>query len=577
MVSHRQLRVLLLAVLIGACANTGATTSRAAATTTSPVRPDDTSEPDPPVLLAGSTAAPAIAPSLQRSADPSVDFDATREAIRALIEGARPGEPLPVGESFVYTGRSLLRFYEARGFAPAFVDEGGRLRRAVVDPLAANVWQTRAHGLRPADYHAEAIRGASETAAQRGPEAVAVLEVLLADAFLTVASHLLNGKVDPEAIFPTWTAQRRRADLLALLVEATDGGRMREALAAVLPSDPGYRRLVDALARYRELEREAVPALEGSWAGTAAQRAALRRQLRARGDLSGDDLADGLRRFQARHGLAGSGTMTEATLAALRVPLGERVQTIRANLDRWRWLPEHLGERQIRVNIPGFELRYIDGGEVRMRMRAIVGKPYRKTPVFSDVIRYLVLNPTWTVPRTIMSQDLLPELRADPRALARRGLQVSNRNGEALTNVRWGQVSPASVVLRQPPGPNNALGPVKFMFPNPHDVYLHGTPRQDLFDEEERAFSSGCIRLERPLDLAAALLPADQGWTRERIDAVVRSRRTQSVSLAEPIPVHLLYATSWVEPDGTVHFRKDVYERDAAVLAALAAERTPEG
>lgn len=570
-----RIRWMLAFLLVAACASTSPSPNRAPTTPAAPID-DETSEDDAP-LVVESVAAPTIAPALPRSAEPSVDFDETREAIRALIEGARPGEPLPVGESVVYTGRSLLRFYEARAFAPAFVDGSGRVKRDVVDPLVSVVWQTRAHGLRPADYHAEAIRSASATAAALGPEATAVFEVLLADAFLTVTTHLLNGKVDPGSIFPTWTAQRRRADLLALLVEATDGGRMREALAAVLTNDPGYRRLADALARYRELERSTLPDLgDGPWRETPPRVEALRGQLRARGDLSGDEVAEGLRHFQTRHGLDPSGTMDERTLAALRVPIAQRVQTIRANLDRLRWLPEQLGERQIRVNIPGFELRYIDHGEVRMRMRAIVGKPYRKTPVFSDVIRYLVLNPSWTVPRTIMREDLLPELRADPQALARRGLEATSRSGEALTNVRWGQVSPGSVVLRQPPGPNNALGPVKFMFPNPHDVYLHGTPRQDLFDEAERAFSSGCIRLERPLDLAAALLPADQGWSRERIDAVVRTRRTQSVSLAEPIPVHLLYATAWVEPDGAVNFRKDVYERDDAVLSALAAERTPE-
>ncbi len=479
------------------------------------------------------------------------DVRSIREAIRRRLEGA--------GDE----GAVLLRFYEARDFLPAFYDESARPRTHAITELTDAVEGAPSHGLAKADYHFERL-AAQRATPPTTPEAIAIHDVLLSDAFVTLATHLLRGKVDPVHIHPAWTAHHRAGDVLALLRRGLADDPIGEVLASAAPSDEGYARLREALARYRALERSAPPP------------APLGQLLEALGDLEeGDDLESAIRHFQRRHGIAASGVVDERTEAALSVPMAARVETLRVNLERARWLPEDLGERQVRVNIAGFDLRYIEGGAVRLRMRAIVGKPYRKTPVFSDTIRYLVLNPTWTVPSTIFREDLLPEVRRDRRTLARRGLEVLNPDGRIVdpATVQWRRVHHGDLYLRQPAGPNNALGPVKFMFPNPYDVYMHGTPRQDLFEEAERAFSSGCIRLERPLDLAALLLADQPGYALEDLERIVRTRRTQTVHLTTPVPVHLLYATAWVEPDGTVQFRRDIYERDDAVSEALGAIR----
>jgi murein L,D-transpeptidase YcbB/YkuD len=318
---------------------------------------------------------------------------------------------------------------------------------------------------------------------------VAAHDLLLTDSFVTLATHSLRGKVDPLTIHPTWTARQRAGDVLEILRAGLAEDRIGEALASTTPGDPGYTRLTEALARYRALEESRLPDVgDAPWDSTPERLSALRRHLDVRGDLEGDDLDAAIRRFQRRHGLAANGEIDPPTLEALRIPIAERVEKLRVNLERWRWLPEDLGERQVRVNIAGFDLRYVEGDEVRLRMRAIVGKSYRKTPVFSDTIRYLVLNPTWTVPSTIFREDLLPEVRRDSRTLERRGLEVLSRDGRPMdpTAIEWRRVRHGDLYFRQPPGPNNA-------------------PRQDLFEEPERAFSSGCIRLERPLELAALL------------------------------------------------------------------------
>ena len=310
-------------------------------------------------------------------------------------------------------------------------------------------------------------------------------------------------------------------------------------------------------------------------AWSAATRRTLGARLEASGDLSeGGELEAALRGFQARVGVSATGELDEATLAALETPVEDRIGAIEASLERWRWLPETLGRRHLLVNIADFRLELIEEGATTLAMKAVVGKPYRSTPVFSGVVRYLVLNPTWTAPRTIVREDLLPELQQEGAvALERRGIELFTPQGRRVdpSTVRWASIRPAAIpyIFRQPAGPSNALGPVKFMFPNPYDVYLHGTPRQELFDESSRAFSSGCVRLEHPLDLAERLLSSDSRWPRARIDEVVAAGETRSVPLREPTPVHVLYWTAWVDEEGRTRFRPDVYERDDAVLRAL--------
>lgn len=360
---------------------------------------------------------------------------------------------------------------------------------------------------------------------------------------------------------------------------------------SLLPPQPGYTRLRQALARYRDL------AANGGWPsvpdgpklqkGDRSERVpALRQRLIAAGDLdpaAGDSLdlfdevvEEALRKFQRRHGLEADGVVGATTFANLNVPVEERLRQVVLNMERWRWLPQDLGQRHILVNIANFELDVFESDQVVLAMRVMVGKDYRRTPVFSDRMNYIVLCPYWHVTPNIAVNDKLPLIRKDAGYLAKQNMKLFRGWGADTkeidpTTIDWSQITARnfSYRLRQDPGPGNALGRVKFMFPNSFNVYLHDTPSRELFAKTERAFSSGCIRVEKPVDLAEYVLRGDPKWTRASIETAIKKWEEQTVRLPAPIPVHLLYWTAWANEDGSINFRRDIYGRDKLLEEAL--------
>ncbi|MGD8441352.1 MAG: L,D-transpeptidase family protein, partial [Holophagae bacterium] len=280
-----------------------------------------------------------------------------------------------------------------------------------------------------------------------------------------------------------------------------------------------------------------------------------------------------VRSFQIRHGIDPDGKVGPRTVEELNVPVEARIDQLRASLERMRWVFRDLPEDFIVVDIAGFAAHLFRNREEVWKTRVQVGKPYHATPIFKDEMRYIEFNPTWTIPPGILRNETLPAIRKDPEFLALNDMTVVTSSGAVVdpSTIDWAATATGGFpyMIRQEPGPKNALGRVKFMFPNQYMVYLHDTPSKGLFARFERAFSHGCIRTENPLELAELLL-ADQGWDRRRIDEVIESRRTTRVDLFEPITVMLLYWTAEVGEGGTVFFRKDIYNRDAAVIAGLA-------
>jgi murein L,D-transpeptidase YcbB/YkuD len=289
-------------------------------------------------------------------------------------------------------------------------------------------------------------------------------------------------------------------------------------------------------------------------------------------------LADGVKAFQSRHGLEPDGAIGPATLEALNVPVEARIDQLRINLERARWVMDGISDDFIIVNIAGYRAYLVNDGKVTWDTKVQVGKPYHQTPVFRDEMTYVVMNPTWTVPYSIATKEMLPRIQRDPDYFKTRTFDVKNRAGENVdpNTIDWSQLSrgnfPYTFVQR--PGPANALGRIKFIFPNEHAVYLHDTPSKSLFGRSERAFSHGCIRTQNPFDLAERLL-ASAGWDRARIDAQIESKETKTVHLPEPLPVLLLYWTADIGPNGESWFFKDIYERDQRVLDALEAPFAP--
>jgi len=275
--------------------------------------------------------------------------------------------------------------------------------------------------------------------------------------------------------------------------------------------------------------------------------------------------------FQARHGIDADGKVGPGTLEELNIPVETRINQLRASLERMRWVFRDLPDRYLIVDIAGFHAYLINEGNQIWETRVQVGKPYHATPIFKDSMRYIDFNPTWTIPPGILQKETLPAIRKDPSYLSRNNMSVVTTSGKIVdpSTIDWATTTKGfPYMIRQEPGPRNALGRVKFMFPNQYMVYLHDTPSKGLFARTERAFSHGCIRTQNPFDLAELLLD-DQGWDRAKIDQVIESRRTTRINLSEPLTVMLLYWTAEADDNGTVYFRKDVYNRDAAIIEGL--------
>jgi murein L,D-transpeptidase YcbB/YkuD len=513
------------------------------------------------------------------------------EILRERTEQLRALKSLKIGEAHVTSALVVPDFYERRQFQQAWK------RSAAVEELLHSIHDSEAEGLDPRDYHLSALerlRRELETTATPAPAASADFDILLTDALVRLTYHLIFGKVDPERLDPHWNLSREINDfepsvIIQRVQQALDSPSLYQALEDEKPKHPFYSELKAALARYRAIKAAGgwpqIPAGPTLKLGMQDQRIPLlRRRLIITGDLSPttadqvlfyDSAIEGVvKSFQQRHGFTADGALGPTTLAALNVRVEARIQQLRANLERARWVLHNLGDTHIVVNVAAYYAYYMRYGEILWQGRTMVGKPYRQTPLFKAEMTYVVFNPTWTVPPTILAEDYLPALRRDPGYLSSKGLKVVDRAGRVVnsSHIDWAQYSPkhSPYMLRQDPGPRNALGRVKFMFPNDHAVYLHDTPSKALFNRTDRAFSSGCIRVENALELAKLVLDGDEAWDQRAIDRVLRSGKTRNVFLHEPIPILLLYWTAWVGADGRVNFRHDLYDRDKAVQRELA-------
>lgn len=481
---------------------------------------------------------------------------------------------------------AIQQFYAERGFAPVWVEETAAGPRAA--RMAGILANATADGLDPLDYGVPLIES---RLAATGSAELADLEFLLTRGLLDFGTDLHSGRVQPREVDDEFHQTPRRMDLLALLAGAASAPDPAAFFEGLAPDTREYERIRRALADYRAMARRGgwteVPPGDTLALGDRAERV---RPLRARlvetGDLAADaggepilfDAAveQAVKRFQYRHGLTRDGIVGPATLAALNVPVERRIEQMILNMERRRWMPADLGERYVFVNLADFVLKVVDGPKTIHDARVIVGKPYHRTPVFSGMMSYIVLNPYWHVPPSIAGNEILPKLKRDPGYLVNQGIRVfSSWSGDAVEldpySVDWSSLSPSRFPykLRQDAGALNALGRVKFMFPNRFNVYLHDTPSRALFARTVRSFSHGCIRVEHPIALAELLLRDDPDWPRERIDAVLARGEQTVVNLKRPIPVHLTYLTAWVNKDGSVHFRNDIYDRDKRLEAAL--------
>ena len=502
------------------------------------------------------------------------------EQLRARIEQLHEGHGKSLRGVRLLRQDAVAHFYQARNFVPAWTAAGA------ADAIQA-IRAIELDGLTPSDYHLAAIE-TLRAAPTDSPGRDADLEILLSDAIAALVDHVRFGKVRPVTLDRRWNVDPRDGapPLESFLADVAGSRSVAAAIESMKPSHFIYRGLKSALAQQRALAAAGawpvVPAGPTLKPGTTHPRVgAVRKRLAASGDLPTGDgesvyddaLADAVRRFQERHRLAADGAIGKATVDAMNVAANARVSQVRVNLERARWVVGGLSDTFVLVNLPAFKVYLIRGGKNVWETRAQVGRAGRQTPAFRAEMKYLVFNPDWTVPPTILAQDVLGAMRKGQNAIARKGLTIIDRQGKAVSpsSIDWTTATPRSFpyTLRQPPGPDNALGRGKFLFPNEHAIFLHDTPSRELFTADERTFSSGCIRVQNPLDLAAVLLEGQDDWTAAKIQQVVDSGKTETVYLKNPLQVLIVYWTVSVGASGELRYARDVYGLDPVVLRAL--------
>jgi murein L,D-transpeptidase YcbB/YkuD len=497
----------------------------------------------------------------------------TQLFIQQQVENLLMGQGTAIAGDSIFSTDVLPKFYENRGFLPAWQDS------VYAEKMLAILADADKEGLQKEDYHftlLQELKKQLSVEANSYSHLSAQFDLLLTDALLHYSYHLLNGKVQPKASTPTWNySGRLLGDTVAqTLQKAIDSRQVAEELEKIKPHIPNYKALKESLAFYRGLamkgEFPKVPA--DSVLPLRTNRAAIamvRKRLFMEGlcsDTIGitpagatyydDSLLVAVKRFQALHALQADGIMGKSTLQEMNVSIEDRIGQLRANLERLRWTTGSLSSDFIVINIAGFELYLYHNNTLSWTTNVMTGSEKTETPVFKSTIHYLVLNPTWTVPPSIVKSAVLPAMRKDTAYL-----QSNTRKVYA-----WN--FPYTVV--QTPGDHNALGRVKFMFPNEHAVYLHDTPSKHLFDKADRAFSHGCIRVQNPMKLAEILLADSLNWNAQKLMDAVATNKTQTVMLKNRIDIMLMYWTAGIDPaSGAVKFYRDIYKRDKKVLEAL--------
>lgn len=487
--------------------------------------------------------------------------------------------------------QSIQTFYEVFGFRKIWVSPGVNKLTNIGESFFEMLNSAQEYGLDKNDYNFETINALISTESISNG-ASNDLELQITESFLLFSLHLKTGKLGAESLIPKWVVTNEFSQFIAKEILETYEFKISLLISALEPKSPTYHSLKLALSQAKEISfkgwlQPPRSILKLGMSGDDVLQ--FRRLLKSSGYLQEESSAHSLFdqatreavvKFQTDHNLKADGMVGLQTLKLLLSLIHGNYDILRVNLERWRWMPESIEKDYIKVNIADFSLSYYQDSKEKLIMKTIVGRDYRKTPVFNDSIRYVVINPSWSVPHKIASIDLLPKIQSDPQYLEKNKMKLYKGWGEKSlainpTEINWMSISAKNFPFRitQEPGPQNALGLVKFMFPNIHDVYLHDTNNRVLFDEPDRAFSSGCIRVEKPIELLMLLMERYTNNTSLATQSIIASNRETSIHLKRPLPIFIEYWTAWQGTDSRIHYRHDLYERDKNVLKGLNASR----
>ena len=478
----------------------------------------------------------------------------------------------------------LIDIYDRQGYSP-FWFEDDQFNTSAYE-LIEVIDKIKYEGLNPKQYRYNLLLKYFNRV-NLSYQDIAIADIYLTNSYILIASHFTNGLIDQESFQKNWQSIQNDIDVVNLLDVAIHENRLIESLYSFLPQSENYVMLRNKLKMYMDIKDQggllkfnSNRMIDMGMKGKDVLN--LKERLRQTGDFLGamdEDFGQNLKsaviNFQKRHGLKPDGVVGSNTKNALNIDVEKKIKTITVNMERLRWLPQSLGDTYILVNIADYKLKVIDNKQEILNMKVIVGQEQRSTPVFSDKISYIVLNPYWNVPRSIAVKDKLPLIKEDINYLVENNYIVRKIvNGEFVEvqpeEIEWESLSEENFnyYLRQEPGPNNALGRIKFMFPNKYSVYLHDTPSQYLFLETDRSFSSGCIRLQKPFKLADFILAKDNKLDKININKILETNKEETIYLNNHIPIHILYMTAWADEFYQIHFRPDIYNRDQKLIEA---------
>jgi L,D-transpeptidase YcbB len=534
------------------------------------------------LITAYSSSTPATAASHTGS---SATQGYWNEFVQAPLAYKLSNRPSSTDQNVQRDYAALVSFYAERDHRPVWIEDGklsSTARRAIFFLSRSDRW-----GLDPEAFITPSLAlGFQEPAS--GSE-IADAEVRMSMALLAYARQAYAGRTVPRDVSENLDIRPELPDPVAAMASLADGADIVESLITFNPPDTEFEVMRQELANLKSI------AAEGGWRtigsgptlkpGMRDDRVILLKQrfgIYMPPPIIADpevvslyegEVVEAVRQYQEENGLEADGIIGPATLSQLNMSVIDRIYQILANLERWRWLPRDRGDFYVQVDVPGFRVNIVKDGEIIFTTRAVVGKPDYQTAIFSDEIEHMVVNPFWNVPRSIATEEMLPRLRNDPNYYASRDFETLDASsGQAInaSAVNWSEITANNLPyrFRQRPGTGNALGNIKFMFPNRHAIYLHDTPARNLFQRTVRAYSHGCIRLYEPMAFAAALTANDPRLNLQRVQAGINSGENQTFVLANKIPIHITYITAWVE-DGRINYRDDIYGHDRRVAAAL--------
>ncbi len=475
----------------------------------------------------------------------------------------------------VFKSQLLVNFYKSSGYETVW----GNLKKRQF--VLFQLEKAEDYGLNPADYHVKKLQDFEKKISELNDKQLIAYDLNLTMNFQKFLLHLYKGKLDPKKLYTDWELKAKSFNVNEVLITAFNDDNLETALLKSQPKTYTYQKLINALKLINTFPEDSVHRIQSAdkivLNDTNSEVIKIKKRLRFWKDLpKSESLSavynqktfDAVKKFQSRHGLISDGVVGKGTVAALNYSKEKRKHQIIANLERWRWYTDEFTGNYLIINIPDYSLQVVEEKDTVLSRNVIVGTNKRRTPILTSTLKTIVFNPTWTVPPTILKEDVVPSMQKNRNYLAKKNITIYDKTGTVVDPQDWNENNPHAYRYVQKPGRSNSLGLMKILFPNNHSVYLHDTNHRGSFDRQNRSMSSGCVRIENPLDLAEHLLNDAKNWSTEKIDSLIVTEKTTGVRITKKYELYQWYWTAWSEPN-QLQFRPDIYNLDADLYAKL--------